>query len=227
MPQINLLSVGGKKKVISAHPSLVFSVDFSEIIPSLLIRSGICLGLTVILWTILGAGISKNVATLNGLEEKVKVLGANPKEIEKIKSERVILEKKISLIDSLSSRKFFWFEKFEILAGLVPNGIWLTEVSTSEDRISAEKIAAIKNKVQNANKEKVALVVKGVAVADEIQNAVGLIGDFIKGLQANWKFSKDFTEIKLNNATKETIGGIDVMKFDFICESRDAYAGEK
>ena len=219
MPQINLLSTGSKKKIAPSKPSASEFADFFLIRRPLLIRSFVCFAVTASLWVAFSYSITKSERTLLELENKVNVLGTNPKEIEKLKDERAALEKKVELIDRLSSRKFFWFEKFEIIANLIPNGVWLTEISSKQEKPLVEKIDG-KQVLSSIGKEKTILVVKGTAVADKIQNAVGFIGDFIKNLQVNWKFSKDFLEIKLNNATKENIGGLDVMKFDFTCESK-------
>ena len=51
------------------------------------------------------------------------------------------------------------------------------------------------------------------------KDAVVLIGDFIKNLQNNAEFSRDFTEIRPNAVAKGAIGSLDIMKFELLCQS--------
>ena len=220
MPQINLLVPGSKKKVLTVASVKEPMVELKEIAPAVIPRSLIFLGVGILIWVVLVIGVSRNERILLNLEEKVKVLSANPKEIQRLKNERAALEKKVKLIDKLSSRKFLWFEKFRLIATLIPDGVWLTDIYSKEEKITAREPATGDNNQSTDLGEKTILVIKGTAVANTIQDAVSLVGDFIKNLQANQDFSKDFAEIKLNTATKTTIGGMDVMRFDFLCEAK-------
>ncbi len=219
MPQINLLSSGAKKKItmISSLPKEP-KTELSQVLPAVLIRSAICAGVCLFVWVFFVFNVSKKNQILSGLEGKVQVLSTNPKEIEKITSERSILERKANLIEQLSSRKFFWYEKLKFIASLIPDGIWLTDIYFKQEKVQNKDSGVSGKKSDGGAVEKTVLVIKGMAVAYKIQDAVSLIGDYIKIFQSNQEFAKDFSEIKLNTVSKGTVGGLDVMRFDFFCE---------
>ena len=220
MPQINLLLSGSKKKTPTLTTAKEPKVGLSSVIPVVAFRCAICLGIGLFVWIVLLINIGKKEEVLRGLEEKVKVLATNPIEIERIRTERAALEKKVKLIDDLSSRKFLWYEKLDLLSSLIPDGIWLTDIYSKQEKATAKDSGSSENNAASGLGEKTVFVIKGTAVAYKIQDAVTLIGSFINNLQNNKDFAKDFTEIKLNTATKGSIGGLDVMRFDFLCESK-------
>ena len=219
MPQINLLLSSSRKKttkVIISPQDL--KLDLSKIYPAALKHSAISFGICLLIWLILFFSNAQKTKALSDYEEKVTVLTRSPKEVEEIIKERAVLEKKIKLMDTLFYRKFFWHEKLTLLSDLIPDGIWLTDISSQEENaISPQRVGRSMIGVG----QKTILVVKGTAVAPKIQDAVSLIGDFIKNLQENSEFSKDFVNIKLNTVVKGSIGGTDVMQFDFFCESKE------
>lgn len=220
MPQINLLFSSAKKKVtlVASLPKEP-KTELLQVLPAVGIRSAICVGICFIVWIFLFVNISKKNHYLSELEGKAQVLNTNPKEIEKITSERLILEKKASLIEQLSSRKFLWYEKLKFVASLIPDGVWLTDIYFKQEKVQ-RKDSDTAGKADANTTEKTILVIKGMAVAYKIQDAVSLIGDYIKALQTNQEFAKDFSEIKLNTVSKSTVGGLDVMRFDFLCEAK-------
>ncbi|MFA5060363.1 MAG: PilN domain-containing protein [Candidatus Omnitrophota bacterium] len=232
MPQINLLAPGFKKREVTpstasfskaqaqsqfqqkterVYPGI--SSGVLDVLPAVGFRCAICGGIILAIWSFFLVNIPGNQKTLKELEVKVSVLATNPKEIERIRTERVILEKKVNLIDNLSSRKFLWSEKLALIADLIPDGVWINEIRSSSKKDAAAAKAP-------PSDEKTVFTIKGTAVAYKIQDAVGLISDFIKNLQENADFSKDFQEIKLNTIAKGTVGSLDVMKFDLLCESK-------
>jgi len=131
------------------------------------------------------------------------------------------LEKKARLIDQLSSRQFFWFQKVQLLADIIPDGVWLTRVySREEKRAQPARRSSRQQEADDQAGQATVLVVQGTAVAYKIQDAVALVGTFIKNLQGSEAFAGDFKEIKLNNIAKTSIGEMDVMKFDLLCEQK-------
>ena len=221
MPQINLLLSGSKKKIVTGATSAKkWEVEFTEIKPQLIKRSAICLGVTLSLWIILAITVTLRERIVRSFEDKVKASVASPKEIEQLKKERSTLEKKMKIMSDLASRRFLWFEKLELISTMIPDGVWLTGISAQQKKITPQGVNPIGTNQTADLGEKTVFVVSGTAVAYKIQDAVSLIGNFIKNLQTNESFSKDFTEIKLNTVSKGTIGGLDVMRFDFLCESK-------
>lgn len=211
MPQINLLSTGQKKK--DSKPAVVRDTkpEVTKVIRPALIRSLICFGIGLIIWAVLLVSAAGKQKILNDLSEKTKVLESNPKEIERVRNERSALDKKVKLIDELSSRKFLWYEKLSQIGTIVPSGIWFTEITST--KMSSKDL-------NSGAGERMFFIIRGVAVAYKIDDAITLVGDYIKRLQADQAFSKDFNEIKLNDINKNTVGGLDVMRFEVLCESK-------
>ena len=221
MPQINLLSPVSTARKRDREQKAVASIKISSpklsgIIhfPDNAVRNiSICAGVLFVIWLFLFINVKVKQGALAKLEKEVTALAADPKEMENLRNERAALEQKVKLIDSLSSRKFFWFEKLAYLADLIPGGIWLTDASSRQERITPSSDPA-------SFEETTVFVIKGTAVAYKIDDAVTLIGEFIKNLQNSENFAKDFKEIKLNNIAKGTIGGLDVMQFDLMCVAK-------
>lgn len=155
------------------------------------------------IWGFLFVTVSKERRTVADLDKKIGSLATSPKEIDAIRQQRSALEKKINLIDTLSSRQFFWFQKMQQLADLIPNGVWLTSLQSSQKG------------------DTVTLIIRGTSVAVKIDDAVSLIRDFITNLRKNDDFAKDFKNIELRQGdiAKTAIGGMDVMRFAFTCET--------
>ena len=221
MPQINLLLSGSKKKIVTGVTSTKkWEVELAGVMPQFIKHSAICFGVSLFIWIILAIIVSAREKAVRSFEDKVKASVASPKEIEQLKKERSTLEKKMKIMSDLASRKFLWFEKLELISAMVPDGVWLTGISAQQKKITPKGVnpAGINHTADLG--EKTVFVVSGTAMAYKIQDAVSLIGDFIKNLQTNESFSKDFMEIKLNTVSKGTIGGLDVMRFDFLCESK-------
>ena len=222
MPQINLLSPGTRKKETRILSSREIVLDFSQIIPAVIFRSSICIGVCIFFWIGLHLQISKKEKILKAIEVKLQALETNPKEMEKIKAERASLEKKAKLIDELSSRKFLWYEKLDLLASLVPSGIWLNDIYSKREKMTEQELKQLMESGKGGTVlgEKTILTIKGTAVAYKIEDAVAMIGDFIRTIESNKDFAKDF-EVKPSTVSKSSIGGVDVMKFDLNCVSKD------
>ncbi len=213
MPQINLLSPTSRKKVTNAILSGDPKTELARVLPSTIKRSGICLVLIVIIWIVLAVNVSGKEKVHHEIDEKVKVLVVNPQEIEDLKKERAALEKKVKLIDELSSRKFYWYQKLELLSKILPDGIWFEEISFKPRKATFVK------KSTTVEKEQMELSLKAVAVAFSLDDAISLIGGFVGKIEKNPEFAEAFEDIDYNT-TKGTIGGLDVMKFDFTCRSK-------
>lgn len=225
MPQINLLSPGinFKKKETKGILLTDPHQEFQSISKALIISSSVCLVFLLVFWLILSFQKSTKEKQLVGLREKFKTLAINPKEIDSLNKEKLALEKKIQLIDTLSSRKFYYFEKLQQISDLIPDGIWLVEISI---RTEKKQMPSGKNKDKNKDKdtgkdifEKTTLVIKGKAVADTIQEEVESVDIYLDNLKNSNDFAKDFSEIKLNSVAKSTAGNKDIMTFDFICKT--------
>lgn len=235
MPQINLLSPDFRKVTKDKEAAVVrakkaispseYALEWQDVARDVTLRSAACLAGCIAIGIVLSISISHKQKALGILNEKVKELSASPQEMQDLKTQWDGLEKKVKLIDDLLSRKFSWFEKLDLLAILIPDGVWLTDIFSKQEKSSARNspsTAAGKGKtvVIDDLSRKTTIVIKGMAVAYKIQDAIVLVRDFIKNLQNNEEFAKDFEAIKLNTLVKAAIGGMDVMRFDLICETK-------
>lgn len=217
MPQINLLSQATKKKKEVVTKSAFASdskIDLSDVKPVLIFRCSICLGIIFLIWLPLFINILTKEGRLKQLTKEVGSLSTNPEEMDKVAKQKMGLEKKIALITELSSRDFLWYRKLDLLADLIPSGIWLTDIYTKKEMGSSRL-----NPKTGSVTEKTFLVIRGTAVAGRIEDAVLLVKNFVDNVKSNKEFSKDFVEITSSNIAKSTFGGLDVMRFDLLCEA--------
>jgi len=215
MPQINLLyPTQGKKmpktKLAFALPKI--EVDASAIAKSLapaltpLIVVLICASLGLFYFS------NQKANELAKIDKKATAVKIDPQEALKFKNQQEALEKKISLLEELSSHEFFWVDKMDDLSDCLPRGVWLNDLSLNKKKITQEVA-----KGKNEESEQTILTIKGSAIAQRIEDAVSYIGEFVNALKQKPSFSKDFSEIKLNAIYKGTIGKSDVMNFELVC----------
>jgi len=146
------------------------------------------------------------------IDKKATAVKIDPQEALKFKNQQEALEKKISLLEELSSHEFFWVDKMDDLSDCLPRGVWLNDLSLNKKKITQEVA-----KGKNEESEQTILTIKGSAIAQRIEDAVSYIGEFVNALKQKPSFSKDFSEIKLNAIYKGTIGKSDVMNFELVC----------
>ncbi len=215
MPQINLLlsGVGKKKKVKSLE---IPSIELTKVNSVFLPISYLAIAFLLFIWLIISFVIVKDKRELVALENKKSKLTASPQEINLANLKKQQLTTKSALLDELSSRKFFWFEKLARVALFVPDGVWLNEISLDKDNTPSSPAEAKKEK--NAGElplDKYILTIKGSAFAYKIQDAVTLIGKFNNLLKEDKNFAKDFSEVTLSGVSKSSISKTDIMNFEF------------
>ncbi len=217
MPKINLISQDSKKKTTA---SLLQSVpdDFKRRLQRTFFLSILGMAVIFISWGYLSSQISQKKAKLKTFAGVSETFANNKKRTDELKIKLTSLKGKIAIMEDISSRQIFWYEKFARLADMIPEGIWLSEVSLRQEKSSAKE--STQDDLRGGFGGKTTLLIKGVAVAPKIQDAIALIGEYIKRLQDHKDFISEFEDIKLNTATKSTMGSLDVMRFDFICEPR-------
>ncbi len=225
MPQINLLSPGvglrKKKRSITADPPLE---ELKRICKILIMTAGVTCVVCFVIWLVLSSRVKAKKAELAKAQKKVDALELNPDEIKNLESQRGGLNKKVELIDRLSSRDFYYYRKLELIAQIIPEGVWLIEVNFQSTDISPrarQNTRRRRSQVEPSGTVSSAtrLILKGKAVSGRIGDAVGLIQKFYENLKANEEFSDDFTEIKIGDTSLSRVGSREVMIFDVICSS--------
>ncbi|MDP2940175.1 MAG: hypothetical protein Q8O13_08870 [Candidatus Omnitrophota bacterium] len=210
MPQINLLSSGysKKKRIKSFEPT---RIDIAKSISFFLPVSYIVIIILVCIWLILSFISFKDRNELKALEKRLVAASADPKEISEISLKKDSLRRKMELLENLSTRKFFWWDKLSQIAEFMPDGVWLTEISLEKSTPSVSD----KKKEKEIIMDEYVLIIKGSAFAYKIQDAVNLIGKFNNSLKQDEKFAKYFSDIILSNVAKSSVGKTDIMNFEF------------
>lgn len=215
MPQINLLSSSYSKKKKKDKPLKIPRAELSKISSSFLPVSYAAIIVLSSIWLILSFVVLKERKELANLEKKERALSASPQEINQLILKKDSLNKKIVLLDKLSSRNFFWSDKLRQIAEFIPDGVWLREISLDRKIL----------KVEDSKKKEVSLPlyllnIKGGAFAYKIQDAINLIGQFNNSLKQDEQFTKDFSNVKLETVAKSTIAKTDIMNFEFKLDLR-------
>jgi len=215
MAQINLLTpaIGKKIKKTETTKSTKTSRDSAAAnpIPKILFPPGLIVCIMLCLWLIMGQRVSAANKKLNALIDREQVFSVDPQELVKLNDVKENLEERLSFVESLLVRKFFWSEKLEEISKVIPFGVWLTNISLQKKRIASH------GATDKSEGRKKVLSITGKAVAPQIENAVDLIGQFNVSLKKNELFAKDFSDIELKSVSKSTIAKTDMMSFEFLC----------
>lgn len=122
-------------------------------------------------------------------------------EIEKVKKE---LENKLSTLDLIIDKRVFWTAKFNELPKIIPPGMWLTDLSFT-DELSRD------NRVFRS------LTIKGAVYQEDPAQGIETVTGFVSDLKENKNFFQGFTEIKLDSMTSAELKGMPVKNFTISC----------
>ena len=212
MPQINLLLTASSRKKKVKSPEAP-KAELAKAIAIFLPISYAAVTILVLIWLILSFLVMRDKKEFAILDQKKSNLSVSPQEIQQVALKKEQLKNKTELLENFSSRKFSWSEKLEKIAEFLPEGVWLTQISL--DQLAMLSGEAEKDKGDIILLNKFRLTIKGSAYAYKIQDAVSSIGKLNNLMKEIEEFSKDFTEIKLFNVAKASIGKTDIMNFEF------------
>ena len=175
-----------------------------DVIPlSFIIRSFVKKTLCGILWVIVVAvlasmyfgvviGMKKN--SLSTLETKQKEFTALKANVNTLQKTIDSLNKESILIDRILSNKFYWSEKLSKLVEMIPVDMWLAKIS-------------IKNGKQ--------MSIKGYLLPTNYEDRpIAILSKFIRTIQDNTGFAKDFSEISLVDTQAVKIKDKEVFEFN-------------
>lgn len=211
MPQINLLSPSYGKKAKKPKFEVVSSEKKENPLGLAYIVIGAIVALMILVWVIMGTKISKYTKELKSLEQKEATFAVEPQKLIKLNEQRDKLFKRLEFLGEFTEKKFLWSEKLDRIAELIPEGVWLTDLSFEK------KVNIADMEGNKALEEKAVISIKGRAVASIIQEAVELVGLFRDRLEEDKSFSMGFKEIKLSSLTKGVLANRDIMNFEFYC----------
>ncbi|MDP3143144.1 MAG: PilN domain-containing protein [Candidatus Omnitrophota bacterium] len=211
MPQINLLAPTSKKRTAREKSFELPKVDVvalsKSVVPATVPLLVVLVSISVVLFVISG----RKGVELERLNKKSQSVSINPQELVEFNNRKAALEKKIALLTSLSAHKSLWVEELDDISNCLPKGVWLTEILVEKKNYSDDQ------KKKKEELEQSILIIKGSAIAPQIDDAVSFIGEFVNALKQKPSFAQDFSEIKLNSINKGAIGKSDVMNFELVC----------
>lgn len=122
-----------------------------------------------------------------------------------LKKEADELNRRLTIIESLTSGSLLWSKKLYDLSGAVIDGAWLTSLSLSTEELAAK----------GARRQ--AMVLRGSAVSPAPGGETAIVGKFIESLKENKGFFSDFEDIKVSSIQRKRLGEIEVMDFTIVC----------
>jgi len=210
MPQINLLSPTLGKSLKKVKQKKTSQPQIATPLSKMHYPIAAILILLVISWIITSVRIGKYNNELKKLKEKEANLTINPQEISALDQKKKDLLKRQDFLERLTEKKFLWAEKLDRITELIPEGVWLTEIS-SEKKLNIDPVT------RRSKGEESVILLKGRAVAVQIQDAIELVGQFFDKLKNDEVFYRKFKEIKLDSVKKGVFSNRDIMNFEFVC----------
>lgn len=204
MVDINLLP---KEAVVGTKKRLGITLKMPKIIATPLIVGVIsALLLCQVLISLLAITQRNRLIKLSAEFTEVSPL---EKVAEVLKKQADELNRKLSVIESLTSDSLIWSKKFYDLSGAVIEGVWLTSLSLN--------VEAPKGGADAQSKSRQTLVLKGSVVSPSPGGETAIVGKFIESLRSNRGFFDDFDDIKVSSIQSKRLGEIEVMDFTIIC----------
>lgn len=207
MIEINLLPQELRKK---PSPFAGLSkIDLSGLdiksIPMLQIGIGAGIVMAIVPIILLAIILFSN-SQVSDLSKKYANLLPMKKEADALKAHVADINKRSAAIDELIVKRFSWAKKLNMLSDSITPGIWLSELDYDERPVVDKG-----KKVMPG-----ALAISGYASGAGEQGAV-LIGKFIKSMEENKDFFKDFEGIDLVSTRSDKVDNQEVMSFRIVC----------
>lgn len=179
-------------------------------------------GLIPLLLAVLGLLFILNIfkaKTLAGLEQKVANLKSSYKKIQNLSDSRKNLTNTLTFLQNISLAKTSWSDQLINLEKLIPNQIWLTNItleSIPEKQALSSSQGQINQIIFPTNKS---LTIRGSATSVVESEIISSITRFADSLKKDKSFSRDFKDIKLGPLQSEKKGNLVIMNFSVYCKS--------
>ena len=185
MIEINLLPEGMRKR---KGLQLNLNLEMGKV---KVIAGGAVVGILILLIVFLSLGSSIRKRQTRRLLAREQVISAQKSEIERVNKEAAVLRTKITTLEQITKREFLWAEKLNNLSDLILPGIWFTRIHTD-----------LENR----------LVIEGSVISKE-EEAMALVGKFMKGIREDKNFFVGFSNIRLESVQRKNIDERDVVDF--------------
>lgn len=118
------------------------------------------------------------------------------RDVQKLKEDVYSLNKESALINSSFFKKFFWSEKLLFLSEIMPAELWLKTIRVGKE-----------------NEIRLQGFLLPSSVAEE-RRPISILSNFIRSLQENEEFFKDFSEISLVDVKSVSTKDKDIFEFN-------------
>lgn len=118
------------------------------------------------------------------------------RDVQKLKEDVYSLNKESALINSSFFKKFFWSEKLLFLSEIMPAELWLKTIRVGKE-----------------NEIRLQGFLLPSSVAEE-RRPISILSNFIRSLQENEEFFKDFSEILLVDVKSVSTKDKDIFEFN-------------
>ena len=178
----------------------------------------------IVLYLSMGMVIAKRGGRIADLEKEIARLYTDCKDVLAIEDEIKKLEGKSDALSKLMLRRLMWSKKLNEISDLLQDQVWLTYLSISKE-IKTLKIEKRLNVGVRQEKPETVVVrhlnLKGIVVSISGEEMVDLVGKFMRKLEEDSDFFKDFNDIVLISTQRDKIGDRDIMKFEIKCRIKD------
>ncbi len=186
--EINLLPEEMRKQ---KGPAFKLDIEMGKV--KILAGAGVA-GVLIFLIAFFMIGTSIRRKQVLNLSLKEQNLASQKSEAEKINNELSILKAKLNTLDQITKREFLWAEKIDKLADIVLPGVWFTRVYTD----FGDKF-----------------IIEGSVISKK-EEAMALVGKFMKNMKEYPSFFENFKDIKLESVQRKSTEERDIVDFKIV-----------
>ena len=172
------------------------------------------------------AELENSKAHLKYLEEELVKLEDAVAQVKQLEQEKMLLSQKEKAVEQITSGRTVWSHELYVMAGLVPEGIWLERVDMSTRRrpVTVQVPNPNRQPGQPPTIEKTvvqsfpALRLSGYALSPHREKGLELVGKLIYNIKIDNVFSTRFVAPELKSIERGEFYDSTVMKFVMDCE---------
>ncbi len=189
--------------------------------------------LAAILLVYFGGSVAATYSELNAkkrefakLQNELAQLKDVVAQVKQLEQEKQLLSKKEQAVIQITAGRTVWSHELYVLAGLVPDEIWLEHVDLSSRKrpVTMEVPNTNRSPGQPPTIKKIvvqsfpALRLTGYALSPQREKGVELVGDLIRNMKSDEIFSKRFVSPEMLSIERQQYKNQTVMKFVMDCE---------
>lgn len=190
-------------------------------------------GLAAVLFIWYGSSLASASLRLARTRQDLQVVQNDIAELEEVvnqvkqlEEEKLLVSQKEQAVEQIMSGRTIWSHELYKLAGLVPEGIWLEDISISSRRrpvtIDAPNPNRGPGQPPTVKKTVIqafpALRITGFALSPHRERGLSLIGEFIRNIKQDEAFSLRFIAPEMRSIERQDYMDQTVMKFVMDCE---------